>query len=191
MELYTDNVLKMVAKTVREDLGTDWQSLFKYGINVHDQDKDTGKYHADFNGNPIHGRTDVHAYYLNTYVKSGSLNKDVMSRFTKSSRLLRGLPGVERAFIAFIGPNSVVPTHIDDESRAAFDESKCLNVLLGISVPSDKIEDIRMRVNTDAINQRTDHAITFDANIPHDAWNNTNEWWICMVILTEREYVKS
>lgn len=188
MQLYSDNILKLLAKILREELGSNWETVAKaHGINLNDP---AGGY-TDTAGNPIAGRSDVNVYYLNTYDRSGTVHSDVAEQFSRSNRILKGLPGLERTFIAFIGPNSVIPCHVDDPERPAFNPSKRLNVLLGIQVPSNNIEQIGLRVNTESINQCNDHAVSFDANIPHDAWNNTNEWWIGIVLLTDKEHVKS
>lgn len=187
MKLYTNNILKLLAKILREELGSNWDNLIKYAINLNDP---AGGY-TDVNGVPIAGRSDVNVYYLNTYDKTGEVHKEIADKFSRSTRILKGLPGLDRTFIAFIGPNSVIPSHIDDLNRPAFDPSSRYNVLLGVQVPSDNIEQIGLRVNTESVNHCNDYAVAFDANIPHDAWNKTNEWWICIVLLTDKDYVKS
>lgn len=189
MKFHTDSTLSKLAEVLSEELAHDWQYLKEYGIDLHKLNE-RGEYYKDVYGEVISGRPDVNVFYLPTYSSSGKLPDVIRSKFEKSNSILSTVAGLDHTFIAFIGPHSVVPMHVDDPNREPNDPSQNLNVLLGIRVPSTDISQIGLRVNNEVIGHKSQHAVVFDAQIPHEAWNNTDDWWIAIVLRTDKEFCK-
>lgn len=187
MILDSNDYLYSLRNVLAEDLNMDWDSLIPYALDVKKKNEE-GNYYTDVYGNPIYDRSDVEVYYLQIFNKIHPLHDIVKHRFEKSISKLNDLAGLTRAFMVFVAPNSVIPTHIDDLERPVWDPSTHWNFLLGIHVPSEDINHLGLCVNTDTINQITGSATAFDANIPHQAWNRTTEWWIAVVLLINKEY---
>lgn len=182
--IYTDDLLIKLAQTVAEELTDDWHDLLPYAHFIKDPDE-YGNYHTDVNGIPLNTRDDVNVYYL------PSDDSDVVaSRFIRTNNILSEFTGYHRNFIAIIGPNSVIPKHIDDSTRKPFSFSKTCNFLLGIKVPSEDPNQLGFSLNNKIIGQKVGSAVAFDANIPHEAWNKTNEWWIALSMVVDKHRCK-
>jgi hypothetical protein len=97
------------------------------------------------------------------------------------------MPGIRYAFMVFIGPNSVIPTHLDDTKRPAFDPSPTRNVLLGVHIPATDMDTLGVRIDKEYIGQKEAYAVVFDANIPHEAWNKTDKWWVGIVAIVDAD----
>jgi quercetin dioxygenase-like cupin family protein len=61
-------------------------------------------------------------------------------------------------------------------------------VLLSIKTPSEDTSFLNVTIDNALFGQKTGVALIFDANIPHSGHNNTNEWWIALVIVVDKSY---
>ena len=140
----------------------------------------------DYYGNPVKGRADVNFYSTCFYDLAEVIPESVSKPFTRVCRLIETMPGVTRASIVAIGPNSIVPIHIDDENRPAYDNSFHNNVFTGIIVPQgcEVIIDNKLHV------PKAHKYIPFDAQIPHSASNPTNEWWVSVLLYIHKTEFK-
>lgn len=132
----------------------------------------------DFYGNPVKGRADVNFYSTCFYDLADTIPVSISEPFEPIRRILETMPGVNRASVVAIGPNSIVPVHVDDENRPAHDVSFHYNVFTGVIVPQgcEVIIDDKLHV------PQEQDPIAFDAQIPHSASNPTDDWWVSLLL---------
>ncbi len=135
----------------------------------------------DYDGNDVCGREDVKLSYMPIY--GGSVSNFVEAKFKSVIDLLINMAGVSKASIVFIGPNSLVPRHIDDDKIPAYTNSNCFNVFTGVAVPNNAT----IIVDGEAVVHAKHKAIIFDAQQPHSAKNESNDWWISLLIYIEKD----
>lgn len=140
----------------------------------------------DFYGNAVKGRADVNFYSTCFYDLSEPVPEHISAPFASVCRILDTMPGVNRASVVAIGPNSIVPIHIDDENRPAYDNSFHYNVFTGVIVPQgcEVIIDNKLHI------PQEQEPIAFDAQIPHSATNSTNEWWVSVLLYIHKTEFK-
>lgn len=140
----------------------------------------------DFYGNPVKGRADVNFYSTSFYDISEAIPESISKPFSQVCRILETMPGLTRASIVAIGPNSIVPVHVDDENRPAFDNSYHNNVFTGVIVP----EGCEVIINNKLHIPQEQVPIAFDAQIPHSAANNSDEWWVSLLLYIHKTEFK-
>ena len=104
--------------------------------------------------------------------------------FPKTFELLKTLPGFIDANIIGFGPQSQLYTHVDTVELEPYTDINWLSVYIGMFVPSYNAEKIAVKVG-DTIYDHTD-TIVFDTQIPHSAWNWTDEWWISLRVAVQK-----
>ena len=92
------------------------------------------------------------------------------------SEVLETVPGFIDANIIGIGPQSQLYTHVDTVELKPYTEIDWTSVYIGMFVPSFNSKEVAVKVGN-VINNHSD-IILFDTQIPHSAWNWTDEWWV-------------
>jgi len=187
---FTDENILNLCDVLRTDLNNEWESLLPLAVDVRNLDKDeTGDYfYKTIDGTPVHDVPTARVWYLRIYDKHDQMDGIISNRFNRSILELECVPGIRRVFIVFIAPNADLPRHIDDLERPPYDPSETYNLVLGVSVPSEDINDLGINIHTTDLNLKNNHAILFDANVPHNAWNKTNDWWISSILVVDKTY---
>lgn len=117
-----------------------------------------------------------------------SLNLDIQERFSSIIDAVKEMKGVVRAALVNIGPSSIMPLHVDDMQRPLYDESTLYNVFIGLTVPDYNSSVVGVKIG----NQTLDHStpIVFDAQVPHEAWNQSDKDWLSLLLYINKEHFK-
>ena len=99
--------------------------------------------------------------------------------------ILESMQGVERAAIINIGPKSIMPKHIDDMERPLYEETPVYNVFTGFHIPQG---ELGVKVGEDIAD--VSKPIVFNAQIPHEAWNQTSQDWLSLLIYINKDTFK-
>lgn len=96
--------------------------------------------------------------------------------FPETTEFINTIPEILRATIIGFGPHSQLYTHVDTVELLPYDYVNWKSVFIGMFVPSYSPNEVAVKIENDIF----DHAeiIVFDAQIPHSAWNKTNQWWV-------------
>jgi hypothetical protein len=160
----------------------DFQNISEHLINV-----------LDFDDSPdlteIHpkDRTNISIYVIVLYGHSHIIADEVQRKFSKTREYVQTMPGVTVLKCIAIGPNSIVPLHLDDMSREPYDLNKWYSVFTGVTVPSENADLIGIEIDKDTYSHAEEKSIVFDTQIPHCACNNTDQWWISLRFNTNKE----
>jgi hypothetical protein len=98
------------------------------------------------------------------------------------------LPGVERAFLLFVGPTSRTSWHVDNASREPCTPSQLYNVIFSIQIPSTDPNAVGVKINNTILN--ISDPIIFDSQVPHQGWNYTDKMWLSVLLLINKDYFK-
>lgn len=189
--LYTDTIITTLAESARLDINNEWEDVVVYGVKVEEpQPEENDMYLTNLHGTLIKDLPGINTYFVPFYdtkplsVKSQLkyIKHPLTIRFANTINYLKTLSGVRFVSIFCIGPKSVLPIHIDDESRPAFSPSSDRNVVIGLEIPSEDTNYIGVDIGGSVIGQKYNHALVFDSNVPHSAWNNTGDWWATLIL---------
>jgi hypothetical protein len=119
----------------------------------------------------------------------GDVEPRLIDSFPKTLEFLKELNGITRIELIAIGPNSIIPLHLDDMSRPQFDPNNNFYIMfIGIHVPSDDASIVGLQIDKEIYNHTYGKAIVFDTQIPHSAWNNSDKWWLSLRLSVLKEY---
>jgi Aspartyl/Asparaginyl beta-hydroxylase len=98
------------------------------------------------------------------------------------------IPDVFQSFINFMAPNTVLPTHCDDENnsgnfgtlRAA--GFKCYQITAGVQIPSNNAEVCGLNIDGFITNTEQGSIVAFDGTKPHNGWNRSDSWRITWIV---------
>lgn len=96
--------------------------------------------------------------------------------FPNTQELIKNIPGIKDAVIIGIGPQSQLYTHVDTVELEPYAEIDWLSVYMPMFVPSIDSSKVGVKVGDIIYNHK--ETITFDTQIPHSAWNWTDDWWV-------------
>lgn len=96
--------------------------------------------------------------------------------FPKTTELIKNIPGITKAIILGFGPYSQLYTHVDTVELKPYDYVDWKSVFIGMFVPSYNTTEVAVKVENDIFNH--EEIIVFDTQIPHSAWNKTDQWWV-------------
>lgn len=130
-------------------------------------------------------RSDVASYAALVY--GGDIDPKLKEILGSAYDLIASLKGLQLATFFFIAPHTQVPTHIHDMERPEYDYTPQYNVFLGLSVPSEDFEMVGAKIDKEVYNNAPERALVFDYQIPHSAWNNTDEWWLGIIFYIDKE----
>lgn len=111
-------------------------------------------------------RTDLHLFFVSVDEKL----------FPNTTKIIKENSNIVSAVILGFGPNSQLYPHVDTVELPPYAEVNWLSVFMGLYVPSYDKDLVGVKVG-DTVYSHED-IIVFDTQVPHLAWNNTNEWWI-------------
>lgn len=110
--------------------------------------------------------------------------------FKNTINLVKQIPGVMRLHINIVGPNSVVPEHIDTEmylDSDQHDQTPVYHLLLNTVVGNDG-EIFVVNENEKRIISQDD-VIMMPVDVPHSGGNHSSTHWIILGIIIEKSYV--
>ena len=96
--------------------------------------------------------------------------------FPQTSALIKAMPKIRNAYIIALAPQSQLYPHVDTIKLAPYAEIDWLSVYMGIFVPSQNPSKVAVKVGNTVYSHKD--TIIFDTQIPHSAWNWTNDWWV-------------
>jgi hypothetical protein len=118
--------------------------------------------------------TDVHPRDRNDMnLNFISLDNDL---FSKTRALVNGLPEIRDAYIIALGPQSQLHLHVDTIDLEPYADVDWLSVYMGMFVPSYDASKVAVKVGDTIYDHK--ETIVFDTQIPHSAWNWTDDWWV-------------
>lgn len=162
--------LALLAQTARAEFNNDpedWKQYIDQMIDLKDQEE----------------RDDIDWLVLHIYNEAGSsetVPEFVYKKFAKTRALLKESLGIDRALFNFVGPNSVIPDHVDSDELPPYAETSIYNIVIGVFVPSEDPEKIALKIDGVLVGNKNDEAIVFDGQVPHEGYNRTNEWRVTM-----------
>lgn len=144
---------------------------------------------------PAPDLTDIHPRDRdNVYILVGELPFDdkpnLGNLLKEESDAITNLKGYAMACIFFISPNSILPLHIHGKyiSSSTGKETATYNACFGLTVPSLDSKIVGIEVNGEVYCHGPKVDVTFDPQIPHQAWNHTNEWWTMLILNIEKKF---
>lgn len=96
--------------------------------------------------------------------------------FPKTKQLIEGVPEIRDAMIIGFGPQSQLYPHVDTTELEPYAEIDWVSVYIGMFVPSYDANEVAVKIEDEVHSHK--EIITFDTQIPHSAWNWTDEWWV-------------
>lgn len=96
--------------------------------------------------------------------------------FPQTAALIKAMPKIRNANIIALEPQSQLYPHVDTIELAPYAEIDWLSVYMGLFVPSLDPSKVAVKIGNTVYNHK--ETIIFDTQIPHSAWNWTNEWWV-------------
>lgn len=117
--------------------------------------------------------------------------KPNLGKFLKEeSNTLMNLQGFVAGFVFFMTPNSILPLHVhgQDISKPPDDKTEVYNACFGITVPSTDSMVVGIEVNGEVYCHGPKVDVTFDPQIPHQAWNHTNDWWTMLILNIDKKF---
>src|SRR5262245_48404062 len=100
------------------------------------------------------------------------------ARCPETTRLLRGVPGLQTAMFSILAPRYHVPEH-----RGV--TKSLLRAHLGLVVPTER-EKCRMRVADETVRWEPGRCVVFDDFYRHEVWNDTDEERAVLIFDFER-----
>lgn len=96
--------------------------------------------------------------------------------FPQTAALIKAMPKIRNANIIALEPQSQLYPHVDTIELAPYADIDWLSVYMGLFVPSLDPSKVAVKVG-DIVYDHKD-TIIFDTQIPHSAWNWTDQWWV-------------
>lgn len=96
--------------------------------------------------------------------------------FPQTAALIKVTPKIRNAYIIALGPRSQLYPHVDTIQLEPYADIDWLSVYMGLFVPSLDPSKVAVKVG-DIVYDHKD-TIIFDTQIPHSAWNWTDQWWV-------------
>lgn len=111
-------------------------------------------------------------FYVRFYDQNNSADIPATAslKFSAVNNYLRQHQFVQWASLYFIGPQTNVPSHVDNEPTQ--------NILVGIVVP----DGAYITVDGKDLQVMEGDAVSFNPNLIHSAKNNTHAWWVLLQI---------
>ena len=96
--------------------------------------------------------------------------------FPQTASLVKSIPEIRDAYVIAFAPHTQLYTHVDTIELEPYAEIDWLSVYMGMFVPSYDANKVAVKVGDTVYNHK--ETIIFDTQIPHSAWNWTDEWWV-------------
>lgn len=130
--------------------------------------------------------TDVHPRDRENMDMRFLLVDDIL--FPKTFELIKTCPQIRDAIVIGFAPQTQLYTHVDDVNLEPYAEINWLSVYMGLFVPSYNADKVAVKVG-DTVYDHKD-IIIFDTQIPHSAWNWTDEWWVSIRLAVYKSMFK-
>ena len=111
------------------------------------------------------------------------------SLFPNTLKLIEQVPGINNALIIGIAPQSQLYTHVDTIDLEPYEEIDWLSVYMGMFVPSLDQSKLGVKVGDKIFNHK--NTIIFDTQIPHSAWNWTDNWWVSVRLSVDKTKIST
>jgi hypothetical protein len=159
-----------------------FDNLKKFLIKVTDEDDS-----PDLTEIHPRDRTNLNLFYIPIYdpLEQATEYEEI---FKKSTDLIKAMPGIKRADYIAIRPNTFMPLHVDNAELPPYSEIDWYSVYVGVKVPSEDPNIVGVKINDDIYKHAVNHAIVFDTQIPHCAWNYSDEWWLAIKFYIKKEF---
>ena len=108
--------------------------------------------------------------------------------FPRTAALIKAMPKIRNANIIALEPQSQLYPHVDTIELAPYADIDWLSVYMGLFVPSLDPSKVAVKIGNTVYNHK--ETIIFDTQIPHSAWNWTNEWWVSIRLAVCRSAFK-
>lgn len=96
--------------------------------------------------------------------------------FPKTSEIIKATSGIRDAYIIALAPQTQLYPHVDTVDLEPYADIDWMSVYMGIFVPTIDVTKVAVKVG-DIVHSHKE-IIIFDTQIPHSAWNWTDEWWV-------------
>lgn len=96
--------------------------------------------------------------------------------FPQTTELIRSIPKIRNAYVIALGPQSQLYPHVDTIQLEPYADIDWLSVYMGLFVPSLDPSKVAVKVGDIVYDHK--NTIIFDTQIPHSAWNWTDQWWV-------------
>lgn len=111
--------------------------------------------------------------------------KITQSLYPETFDYIQKLSGIKNSVLIGFGPQSQLYPHVDTIDLPPYSEIDWLSVYIGIIVPSYDINKVAVKVGEQIFDHRD--IIVFDTQIPHSAWNWTDDWWISIRLSVDKK----
>lgn len=96
--------------------------------------------------------------------------------FPQTASIIKSIPEIRDAYIIAFAPQTQLYPHVDTIELPPYAEIDWVSVYMGMFVPSVNPSKVAVKVGDTVYDHK--EAIIFDTQIPHSAWNWTDEWWV-------------
>ena len=94
----------------------------------------------------------------------------------QTASLVKSIPEIRDAYVIALAPQTQLYPHVDTIELEPYAEIDWLSVYMGMFVPSYDASKVAVKVGDTVYDHK--ETIVFDTQIPHSAWNWTDEWWV-------------
>lgn len=98
--------------------------------------------------------------------------------FPETFKILEKNKSITDANIIAFAPQTQLYEHVDTVELQPYAEINWLSVYMPMFVPSFDTNKVGVKVGDDIYNH--EDTIVFDTQIPHSAWNWTDDWWVSL-----------
>ena len=103
------------------------------------------------------------------------LNKEM---FPETTRLIENNSSITDANIIAFAPQTRLYKHVDTIELEPYAEIDWFSVYMGMYVPSFDPNKVGILVGDNYYDHK--ETVIFDTQIPHSAWNYTDDWWVSL-----------
>ena len=177
------NMFKTAVKIFKEEMGS-VEEIKQHMIHVTDLDNS-----SDLTNVHPKNRKDLLMYiiFLN---KNIDLNNEIKNKFSRTYEHIQNISGVVDTVCIAIAPKSIMPLHIDDIEKGLYHYNDWYSVFMGVKVPSLDSNLIGVEIDNITYSHSENNAIVFDTQLPHAAWNKTDDWWISLKFSVKKSFFK-
>jgi hypothetical protein len=168
--------LVVTAKNCFNNDKNDWLSIKNLMPNLRDDPELDGVDHINW-------------HYVNAYpLRESNMHPVVEAKLQPIITYATSMIGVERIVLIFNGPNTIIPEHDDLEDADDKGDIQLYRIVIGLFVPS--YDSNLLSITTDNTLVPDVNMFLHDARKMHSGVNNTQDWWIQLILCINKQYVK-
>lgn len=122
-------------------------------------------------------RTDLNLYFI-------KITDDI---FPSTFKLISSEKCITDAVLLGFDKNSNLYPHVDTIELPPYSEINWLSIFIPLKVPSLNPDVVGIKIGNTVYNHS--ETIIFDTQIPHSAWNKTEDWWISLRLSVLKTYL--